>query len=286
MIRDINSLKIGCQLALTNYNIIGYADDLIIMSPSQSGLQFLLDMVFNHLSNLDLSINTVKSKVIIFNRKGKKDQSRSLNFYINGREIEIVDNIKYLGIILCHDLSNKLDIERQSKAFLKQSFGFLRKFGTFPLDLKIFLFKTYCLSMFGSDLWSDLKGCSQALKSLKICFHKGVKKMLGIPFRSSNHEACLSADMLTFDHLRHNKIFNFGYLLKNSRSESLRPIKGYLLRHSLFVNNMNKIGEQVYGVSNILDNDKQAIQARISYVFTREPRFIGLDAVLGSNSPP
>ena len=84
----------------------------------------------------------------------------------------------------------------------------------------------------------------------------------------------------------YNKIFNFGYLLKNSRSESLRPIKGYLLRHSLFVNNMNKIGEQVYGVSNILDNDKQAIQARISYVFTREPRFIGLDAVLGSNSPP
>ena len=110
--------------------------------------------------------------------------------------------------------------------------------------------------------------------------------MLGIPFRSSNHEACLSADMLTFDHLRHNKMFNFGYLLKNSKSESLRPIKGYLLRHSLFVNNMNKIGEQVYGVSNILDNDKQAIQARISYVFTREPRFIGLDAILGSNSPP
>ena len=169
-------------MALTNYNIIGYADDLIIMSPSQSGLQFLLDMVFNHLSNLDLSINTVKSKVIIFNRKGKKDQSRSLNFYINGREIEIVDNIKYLGIILCHDLSNKLDIERQSKAFLKQSFGFLRKFGTFPLDLKIFLFKTYCLSMFGSDLWSDLKGCSQALKSLKICFHKGVKKNAGNSF--------------------------------------------------------------------------------------------------------
>ena len=40
----------------------------------------------------------------------------------------------------------------------------------------------------------------------------------------------------------------------------------------------------VYCVSNIPENDKNAIQARITQVFVREPRFIGLDTILASET--
>ena len=285
MIREITSLKIGCHLAFNNYNIIAYADDLILLSPSQSSLQFLLDKVCYHLSNLDLSINCIKSKVIIFNHKGKKGNitaNHNLQFVIDNAAVEIVHSIKYLGIILSDDMSHKLDIERQSKSFLKQSFGFLRKFASYPIDLKIFLFRTYCLSMFGSDLWCDLKGCSQAMNALKISFHKGVKKVLGLPFRSSNHEACIAANMLTFDHFRNNKMFNYGFLIKNSKSLSLRPLRGYLMRKSVLMKYIQNVAGSVYNIDNLFDNDRDAVQSRILYVFMREPRFVGLDTILGS----
>ena len=130
-----------------------------------------------------------------------------------------------MNALIYKNMSDKLDIERHTKAFLKQSFNFLPKFGTFPLHWRIFLFKTYCLSNFGADSWWDLKGCSQAMKTLKITFHKRVKNMLG-RFWSSNHEAWISAGMLTFDHLRNSKNFNFAFTIRNSRSASLSSIKG------------------------------------------------------------
>ena len=282
MIKSIVNTKIGCQLALNNYNIIAYADDLILLSPSQSGLQYLLNKVYEHLLELDLSINTIKSKVLVF-RSGTKP-NYNVQFLINNVAVEIVHSIKYLGIILSDDMSHKLDIERQSKAFLKQSFGFLRKFASYPIDLKIFLFRTYCLSMFGSELWCDLKGCSQAINALKISFHKGVKKVLGLPFRSSNHEACIAANMLTFDHFRNNKMFNYGFLIKNSKSLSLRPLRGYLMRKSVLMKYIENVAESVYNINNIFNNDRDALQSRILYVFMREPRFVGLDTILGSTS--
>ena len=278
MIENIVRTKTGCQLALHNYSIIAYADDLVILGPSQSSLQYLLNMVFEHLQDLDLSINTIKSKVLIFRPKNYK-VPYEVKFFINNVSVEIVKNIKYLGVIISDDMSNKLDIERQSKAFLKQSFGFLKKFGSYPIDLKTFLFKAYCLSMFGSELWYELKGCSQTFNALKITFHKGIKKMLGLPFRSSNHDACIAANLLTFDHFRNMKIFNFGFQIKNSRSLSLQPIKGYLLRSSMFMKNLNIISETCYGISYLLDNDRDAIASRINYVFMREPRFQGINTV-------
>ena len=274
MVNEVCDLKIGCKVGLNFYPLICYADDLVLMAPSQSALQSLLNKVYFELSQLSLTINATKTKVMLFKSK-RKTTVPGVKIYINSAEIEIVQSIKYLGIILSTDKCNKLDLERLERAFLRQSFGCLNKFSGYPKNVKIFLFRTYCTSLYGSELWDDLKGCSQAFSSFKINFHKAIKRLIGVSFRSSNHEACISAGMHTLDHIMNFKMFNFGLLIKNSKSPCLKPIQKFLLTKSRIINKMILIGKEKYGVNNILEFDKATISARISFVFNREPRYQG-----------
>ena len=47
MLNEISSLKVGCKLGINNANILAYADDICILSPSARGLQILLDRLFH-----------------------------------------------------------------------------------------------------------------------------------------------------------------------------------------------------------------------------------------------
>ena len=72
-----------------------YADDLVIISPTKKGLQEKLDNLSQFAKDKDLTINTKKSQIMIFNKGGKllKDQ-----FSIDGKTLEIVPSYTYLGI--------------------------------------------------------------------------------------------------------------------------------------------------------------------------------------------
>ena len=52
-------------------NCLLYADDLILLSESESGLQRCLDRLLLYCTNWNLSVNVDKSKVMIFNKNGK-----------------------------------------------------------------------------------------------------------------------------------------------------------------------------------------------------------------------
>ena len=91
--------------------------------------------------------------------------------------------------------------------------------------------------------------------------------------RSSNHEACVQAEMLTFEHIRNQKMFNFAFLLRETNSPCFLPIKNYFISRSNFIKCVNKLAYEKYDIIDVFANDFDAILARISYVFLREPRY-------------
>ena len=72
-----------------------YADDLVIISPTIKGLQEKLTNLGQFAKAKDLTINTKKSKVMIFNKGGKLIKE---NFTIDGNQLEVVPSYTYLGI--------------------------------------------------------------------------------------------------------------------------------------------------------------------------------------------
>jgi hypothetical protein len=80
--------KISCLL---------YADDLILISDSEQGLQDRLNILHKYCKDWCMKININKTKVIIFNKSGRMI---TRNFNINNQSIECVKTYKYLGIML------------------------------------------------------------------------------------------------------------------------------------------------------------------------------------------
>ena len=77
-------------------NCILWADDLLVLSESDVGLQNSIDRVNNFYSSLGLEMNIKKTKVMIFNKSGKV--LAGYNFSLARVILEITDCYQYLGI--------------------------------------------------------------------------------------------------------------------------------------------------------------------------------------------
>ena len=77
-------------------NSLIWADDIILLAENESNLKELLNITEIYCKDNKLTINTNKTKCVIFNRTGKLLRNK---FYIGGVEIENVRSYKYLGIL-------------------------------------------------------------------------------------------------------------------------------------------------------------------------------------------
>ena len=73
-------------------------------------------------------------------------------FKINNEIIEVVEQYKYLGHIMCNTLSDDLDILRQRKKIFAQGNSLLRKFYMCTVEVKTTLFRSYCSSFYTAQL--------------------------------------------------------------------------------------------------------------------------------------
>ena len=74
-----------------------YADDLVLLSHSSGGLQRCLDRISGFSKDKHLTINTDKSKTMVFNQTGKFFK---MYFTVDGKKIEPVQTFWYLGFDL------------------------------------------------------------------------------------------------------------------------------------------------------------------------------------------
>ena len=79
----------------TKLNSLLYADDLIILSRSKVGLQNCLNTLYSFSSSWMLDINSKKTKIMIFQKRAKKNSD--LEFHIRKQNIDIVHEYTYLG---------------------------------------------------------------------------------------------------------------------------------------------------------------------------------------------
>ena len=87
------------QLKNVDINCLLWADDLLLMSQTPSGLQKSIDKMKYFYDSMGLEVNIKKTKVMIMNKRGRK-LDNLYQFKLNGKTIEIVDQYQYLGLKL------------------------------------------------------------------------------------------------------------------------------------------------------------------------------------------
>ena len=229
----------------------------------------LLDIAYEEALKLELEFNANKSKVIVFNHC-KKTTEMKKNFVLGGRQVEFARTIRYLGYEIVDTLCNENDINCKMRKFYAEFNQILRKFNNLDVNTKLFLFKQYCLQIYGSELWFSRKRSGNNIKQFAVGYHKAIKKILDLSYHESNHYACQEAGVYTFENLMNNNKIQFMFRLHIKPCNFIKKLWSYLSVSSEFFREVNHIACRKYGINDLLDNDIDAVKSRIYFVQNHE----------------
>lgn len=204
--KNLNKLKIGCTVGDLIINHIMFADDLVLVSPSTRGLSKLLLECQKYGIECDIVFNSKKSAVMFFKPDYMLD-IRMPVFKINNEIIEVVEQYKYLGHIMCNTLSDDLDILRQRKKIFAQGNSLLRKFYMCTVEVKTTLFRSYCSSFYTAQLWARYS--NNVMNKLFIAYHNTLKLFIGVNKREHTRPICVSLNVKYCPALIRNLVYRF-----------------------------------------------------------------------------
>ena len=87
----------GLSLLDREVKSLFYADDLVLLSPTEQGLQQQLDIVEKYCQNWALAVNMKKTNVMIFKERPRCQENKH-HFTINKHVIEHSMSYTYVGI--------------------------------------------------------------------------------------------------------------------------------------------------------------------------------------------
>ena len=118
------------KIGNSDVSCLMFADDIVLLSESQEGLQNCLKELEVYTRDWDMTVNKKKTKIMIVQNNGKKITN---NFTYGGLTLETVDKYKYLGTIVSRTGNFNLNhIYLKSKG-LKARYAITRSIG---LDCK------------------------------------------------------------------------------------------------------------------------------------------------------
>ena len=162
-----------------------YADDIVLISDSQTGLQKHLNALHTFCSKWHLIVNISKTKVLNFTAKN------DTIFKYNNTELEIVENYKYLGHVISN---NKRDFHKDmfeylttqaNKALFALKVDTKQNLGHIPPKLAMQMFDTYIMPIldYNSIIWSKPTPTPE-IEAIQITFLKiilGIRKQTPTP---------------------------------------------------------------------------------------------------------
>ena len=159
-------------------HIMLYADDTILLAETAEGLQQALDSMNEYCKQWKLSVNTDKTKVVIFSR-GKV---RNLPvFTYDGKDIEVKDNYSYLGITFNYNGKFKVAVDGLVEQANKAMFSLLCKGRKLNLQIHIMLdlFDSIVapILLYGSEIWGHEDTLVHTVEKVHLKFCKYLLKL-------------------------------------------------------------------------------------------------------------
>ena len=156
--------------------LILYADDMALMAESSDGLQKTLNCFEKYCNLWKLTVNTTKTKVVIFSKK-KVRQNQS--FKVKGQNNEIIDSYCYLGMLLNYNGNFCTARKKITEQAHKALFAVYRKIRniTIPVDLQLKLFDSLVIPilLYASEVWGFEN--KESIEKVHLQFCKNILKV-------------------------------------------------------------------------------------------------------------
>jgi len=148
----------GCYIKWHCVSIIMYADDILLLAPSVTGLQNLLSVCESELFDLDMCLNVRKS---LCTRIGLRHKQPCCNLVTrDGREILWADTVRYLGVYIVSSGSFRCSLDNAKKSFYRAFnciFGKVGRLASHQVVIELLTTKCTPVLYYGTECCPILK---------------------------------------------------------------------------------------------------------------------------------
>ena len=171
------SYRTGCYSGCFFVGALCYADDIVLLAHSPSGL-ILLSECECFSRNSELNFNASKTQLICFRLLVLPDGM----FCFFGHILSFSNCVHHLGHVLSFNLDVYEDINRVSMGMSRKANYLTHTFKSCSLLVKTFLFTSHCLSLYGAV--SCFLCCNQ-IKCLEATFNNVLRNIWNLPIKAS-----------------------------------------------------------------------------------------------------
>ena len=153
-----NKGKHGIQFlpGLQEIFLLLFADDICLISTTPTGLQNQINNLEKASEALGLTVNSNKTKVMIFRKGGHL--SKAEKWFYKGKQIEVVNSYKYLGFTLTTKLSFDIALEESTGRAKRKVVEIMKTMWRLecfdvPLFFKLFDAQVKPMLLYASEIW-------------------------------------------------------------------------------------------------------------------------------------
>ncbi|KAI5714830.1 hypothetical protein M8J77_006182 [Diaphorina citri] len=181
VIRSISVMNTGITIG-EKFNILAYADDVILIGKSEDEIKEMLTVMINTIKPFGLEVNFEKTKYMIFSRE-ENTNTQTLN--IGRHNLERVENFKYLGSTLREDNTIEAEILSRINSGNRARFALKKMLSSKLLTWtsKIRIYKTLIqpVIVYGAETWTLTK----KMESKLMVFENAVLRQIFGPVKEN-----------------------------------------------------------------------------------------------------
>ena len=140
--------------------------------------------------------------------------------FLNGNQIDFVQEVKYLGVLLNPSMKTSIDVSRQHENFTHKPICYLRNFRYCRNEVKCSLFKSFCTNMYCCPLWFN--STSSSVKKLICSYNSVLSRLLCIRMPYSASAMFVTHGIPFFYELLRKCIYNFSERISSSSNSIIK----------------------------------------------------------------
>ena len=220
----LNSSNVGCSLNGITTNHLLYADDTCLLAPSPAALQRLLNICSEFACENDVVFNEGKTKLMCY-RSRLQANLPIPDIILNESIITVVDEYKYLGIILQSNQSDELDMKRHIRGIYARGNMLVSRFGNCSVSVKNCLFRAYLSNGYGCQLWCNYR--KPMYQKVKVAYNDVYRKLFNIQRGESISTIFVMNHIDTFCIVRRKLMYSFKCRLSRCNNKLIKAITEY-----------------------------------------------------------
>lgn len=254
---SLEKSDLGCNVGSVKCNYIAYADDYCLLASSVAALQQLINICVHYANEHNIMFNATKTFCQAFIPREMAKFPPTIK--IMNKNVEWVDNVRYLGYDICCWERDKTELVRRKRELYSQANLAASRFRNSRLDIKKYIFKTFFSNMYCMSLWCPTE--PSMLRSVQVAYNDAFRILFGFSRRSSASMMFAQHEILDFKGIRRRAVIS----LLTRLCKSSNPVLSGLFNSRMLLDSSLYQSWRILLLSTLNENDYDLYHAVCNY---------------------